>query len=37
MLGYYDYDIYDYLEAVFAASVILALIAIPFVLSFGVK
>jgi len=36
MLGY-GYDVYDYLDAAFAVSVILALIAIPFVLVFGVK
>ena len=36
MLGY-GYDIYDYLDMAFAVSVILALVAIPFVFVFGVK
>lgn len=37
MIGYYKYDIYDYLDAVFGTVVVLALITLPVILSFGAK
>lgn len=36
MLGYYDYDIHDVVNAVCATGILLALIVIPFVFTFGV-
>jgi hypothetical protein len=34
MIGYYKYDIYDYIEGVFGLIVIVALCVIPFLLTF---
>ena len=34
MIGYYKYDIYDYIEGVFGLIVIVALCVIPFLLIF---
>ncbi len=35
MLGYYDYDIHDVVNAVCATGILIALIVIPFVFTFG--
>ena len=36
MLGYYDYDIHDVVDAVCAAGVLLTIIIVSFVFIFGV-
>jgi hypothetical protein len=35
MLGYYDYDIHDVVNAVCATGILIALIVISFVFTFG--
>ncbi len=36
VLGYYDYDIHDVVNAVCATVILFALVVVPFVFTFGV-